>query len=893
LAWLFEVKSRAAEDVMRQLQAWLLRLRGLFRKDQRDAEFSSELESHLQMHIEDNLRAGMIAAEARRQALIKLGGVEQTKEMVRERRGLPVLEVLLQDLRFGVRVLLKNPGFTAVAVLTLALGIGANTAIFSVVNSVLLRPLPYPAPDRIVAIWQKLPQEDHVRFSTWEFQNWVKETQVFESLSAATGTGFTLTSAGEPEMYMGLLATPSIFSVLGVKAALGRTFSAEEAQVGQDHVMLLSDGLWKERFGSDPRIVGQTVILNSEPYIVVGVMPPGFAYPSSQYRLWAPAALTSAVYQKYPDAHFLSVIGRLKPGTSDPRLEAELALVARHLAERDPNNNRSLRHAKLQVLQTGEIRRPLMVLLCAVGLVLLIACSNVANLFLARATSRRQEMAIRIALGASRLRLVRQTLVESLLVSLLGGGLGLVLAFWGVYALRGLTPENVPGIRETHLDARVLVFTILVSAAAALLSGLAPALTCWTPSSAGVLRQGARGTGGAVVSRLREALVCGEVALSVVLLISAALMLRSFAHLQGVDPGFRPASVLTAGLALPERRYPEAPNLRSFFRNTLENLRALPEVQAAAINTALPFSGQDWGNSVEIEGHPAPPGHSDIVQFQCVSPSYFAAMGIELRAGRDFEDRDSEKAAPVAIIDSLMATKFWPGENPIGRRINIDGPWRTVVGVVRAVKRTGLSVEEEPQLYVPYFQLAPEHTKFLGRGLFLVIRSSLDATSLVGEVRSGVRAVDKEIALTDIRTMKQLLSDSVAEPRFRTFLLSIFSGVAMALACVGIYAVMSYTVTQRWHEIGIRVAIGAERRAILRLILGKALFLTVSSAAVGLVISLALSRLLSTLLFGISPQDPATFAAVPLLLVAVALLSSYLPARRAMRVDPMVALRYE
>ena len=882
-----------ARNKMKRLRAWFLRLGGFFQKDRGDREFSAEMESHLQLHIADNLRAGMSAEEARRNALIKLGGVEQTKEIVRERRGLPMLEVLMQDLRFGARMLRKNAGFTVIGVLTLALGIGTNTVIFSVVNSVLLRPLPYPAPDRIFAVWQKLPQEDRVGFSTWEFQDWVKETQVFESLSAATGVGFTLTSAGEPEMCTGLLATPSIFSVLGAGAALGRTFSPEEGRASNDHVVVLSDGLWKEKFGADPGIVGRTITLNGEPYAVVGVMPRGFAYPSSRYRLWAPLALTAAVYQKYPDAHFLSVIGRLKSGTTDARFETELSLVARRLAERDRNNNRLLRHARLQALQTGEIRRPLLVILSAVGLVLLIACSNVANLFLARATSRRQEIAVRIALGASRLRIVRQLLVESLLVSFLGGGLGLTFAFGGVYVLRGFTPENVPGIRETHLDATVLLFTVLVSAVAALLSGLAPALTGWTPSSADILRHGSRGTGGTAVSRLREALVFGEVALSVVLLISTALMLRSFAYLQSVNPGFRPASVLTAGVAPPQRRYPEASNLKAFFRSTLESLRTMPGVQAVAINTALPFSGQDWGNSVEIEGHPVPLGHSHIVQVQCVSPSYFAAMGIEVRAGREFEDRDSEAAAPVAIIDALMASKFWPGENPIGRRINLDGPWRTIVGVVRTVKRTGLSVEEEPQLYVPYFQLASDYTKFLGRGLFLVIRSSVDAPSLVGEVRAGVRAVDKEIPLTDVSTMEQLLYDSVAEPRFRTFLLSVFSGVALALTCVGIYAVMSYAVTQRRHEIGIRIAIGAERRAILRLILGKVLFLTASSATVGLVISLALSRLLSTLLFGISPQDPVTFAGVPFLLLAVALLSSYLPARRAMRIDPMVALRYE
>lgn len=803
------------------------------------------------------------------------------------------MDSLFQDIRFALRILRKSPGFTLVAALTLAIGIGANTAMFSVVNSVLLRPLPFADPDQIVSIWQKLPQEDRVSFSPPEFQDWQQQTQVFESLAATTGNGFTLTGRGDPAMIFGLMATPSLFQVLGVTPMLGRTFSPDEGFAGRDHVVLLSYGLWKEQFGGDPNILSQSIMLNGEAYTVVGVMGPEFVYPAPRYRLLVPIALNGGVFQKFRDAHLLRVIGRLKSGVTEPRLQAELDIVGRRIAERDPNNTRVLQHARLHEVQTGSMRTPLLIIMCAVGFVLLIACSNIANLLLARAATRQKEMAIRIAVGARRLRIARQLIVESLLLSIIGGGLGFLLSLWLLDSVVALLPPDLPGVHGLHMDGWVLGFTAISTLGTGLLFGLAPALTSWSSRWTEMLKQGDHVSGHGIGPWLRRGFVFAEITLSVILLSAAGLTLRSFVRLQQVDPGFRPGSVLTASISLAETRYPEAANIRAFYRNILDRLRAIPGARGAAINTAVPFSGQGWGNSVEVEGRPAAPGDSFLVSVQCVSPAYFSTMGIALDNGRDFDDRDSEKGAPVAIIDRRMAESLWPGENPLGKRINLDGPWRTIVGIASSVKRTGLDASEQPQIYVPYPQLSPELTKFLGRGLFLVINSSVEPLALTESVRNSVLALDRQMALTNVSTMEELLQASVAEQRFRTLLLGLFSVMAVILASIGIYGLMSYMVTQRWHEIGIRVALGATRRSILELVLKQALTLTAAGIAVGIFSSLLVARLLSSMLFGISPYDVVTFLGVPLLLVTFAFLASYLPARRAARVDPMITLRYE
>lgn len=805
------------------------------------------------------------------------------------------METLLQDVRFGMRMLRKNLAFTAVAVVTVALGIGANTAIFSVVNSVLLRPLPFNDPDRIVSVWQKLPQEDHVRFSTPEFELWRSQTQVFESIAAGIGNAFSLTHGGEPTMVFGQMVTPSLFSVLGVSPRIGRVFLETEGQAGNEHVVILSHGLWKEQFGGDPNVLSKTVLLNGESYAVVGVMGPEFTYPAERYRLWVPAALNGGMFTKFRDAHFLQVIGRVKPGISDARVRAELQSVEKSIAALDPDSKRELHFTKLQEAQTGSIRKPLLVLMAAVGLVLLIACSNIANLLLARAATRQKEMAVRIAVGARRWRIARQLLVESTLLAGIGGALGYLCAFWALDALVALLPGDVPGLSAVRMDPSVLVFTAGVSLFTGILFGLAPAITNWTEAWSQILKQGDHGGGGrnAIAPRVRSTLIFLEVALSVVLLCGASLMLRSFLRLQQVDPGFNADNVLTGSVSMPEKRYPDIAHIRSFYHRTLGAMRAIPGVESAAFNTALPLSGQGWGNDVQIEGRPVAPGEQNLVQVQCVSSQYFEAMGISLKNGRGFEETDTETSPLVAIVDATAAERFWPGENPIGKRLNVDGPVRTVVGVVSNVKRTGLDVAEAPQLYLPYLQLSPELTKFLGRGLFIAVRSKVPPSALTQSVRQAVMSVDRELPLTQVRTMEELVGSSVAEPRSRALLLGLFAVLALVLACVGIYGVMSYVVTQRWREIGIRIALGAQPGTILRLILNRALLLAVSGVVAGLLGSVLLARVVSALLFSIGPYDAVTFTVVPLVSIAMAVLASLLPARQAARVDPMIALRYE
>jgi putative ABC transport system permease protein len=803
------------------------------------------------------------------------------------------MPTFIQDLRYGYRSLRGNPVFSIVAIATLVLGIGANTAIFSVVNSVLLRPLPYHDPDRIIAVWQKTAKEDNVRFSTPEFREWTTVSRVFDGLAASVGNGFTLTGQGEPAMFLGQQVTPNLFQVLGVNAKIGRLFAEEEGQPGHDHVVLLSNGLWKSSFGSDPSVSGRVIHLNGEPYTIVGVMDESFSYPASEYRLWVPAALSSGIFQKFPNAHLLRVIGRLKPGVSEAELQGELSAIERQMAAAGQGDRRELRHAPLQKQGTAGIREPLLVIMCAVGLLLLIACSNVANLFLARATARQREIAIRVALGASRWRIVRQLTVESLMVAAIGGALGCVLARWLLRSVLALTPQDVPGIRNAGIDSYVMIFALAVSVVTGVIFGLVPILSGGLLFTGNGLHQRGSIQGATSSARVRSLLMFGEVALSVVLLTSSLLMLQSFVRLQRVDPGFQTAGTLTASFALPEGRYPEAANLRSFYRRTLVELQSQPGIEAAAFNTALPFSGQGWGNSVDIEGHPTAPGETRIVQVQCVSPQYFTAMGIAVLKGRSFSDYDREDSLPVAIVDAESARTYWPGEDPIGKRLDVDGGPRTVVGIVHNVKRSALSSEEQPQVYLPYPQLAPELTKFLGRGLFVAVRSGQDATAVAASVRSAIHAVDSQVALVNVSTMGELLSESVAEPRFRTVLLGAFSALALLLASIGIYGVMSYIVSQRWREIGIRLALGADRRVILRLIVGKALVITAVGVVAGWFGSLAAARMFASLLFGVTPHDLRTYAMVPVILITVALLASYIPARRAAGLDPMIALRYE
>ena len=748
--------------------------------------------------------------------------------------------------------------------LALALGIGANTTIFSVINSLLLQPLPYHDPERLVRVWQRIPGEDYVSFSPSEFLEYREQTQVFEDLSAFTGNGFTLTGRGDPANFVGQMVTPSLFPLLGVNPALGRFFFAEEGQPGQEHVVLLSFGLWKSNFGADPNIAGRAITLNGETYTVVGVMPAGFEFPSREYKLWVPAALTGSVFSKNPNAHFLRVMGRLKPGLTLTRSQAELDALAQQFIREHHDSDKRVIQVPYVESETRGVRRPLIVLAFAVGFVLLIACANVANLLLARATARHKEVAIRSALGASRLRIVAQMLTESTMLSLAGGACGFLLAVWGVAALAALSPNDLPRAEHIHIDYWVLAFTVAISLSTGLLFGLAPALTSARQDGNEALKQSGRGSAGGGVSRLRSALMFSEIALSSVLLIGAGLMLRSFVLLENVNPGFRPDHVLTGVVVLSEASYPEAPKMIGFYRAALDRLRASPGVDAVGINTHLPFSGQDWGNGYEVEGHPAPAGQSYVAQVRVVSPGYLAAMGIPLRAGRDFSEQDSERAAPAILINEALARKVWPNASPLGKRIQVDGPWRSVVGVVGNVKHLKLDDATGPELYLPYPQFDAGMMKFLGRAITFVIHSSLDPTALTTTFRDEIRAVDKGVPLTGVNTMRRMIDDSVAQQRFRTWLIAIFSTLALLLACVGIYGVMSYSVTRRTPEIGIRIALGAQPRDVLRLVLRNAFWLAASGAGAGVAAAFLVTRGLASLLYEIKPHDALTFTAVPL-----------------------------
>ena len=804
------------------------------------------------------------------------------------------MTLLKHDLRYAFRSLRKNPGFSLIAVAALALGIGANTAIFSVVNSLLLRPLPYRDPGRLTQVWQPMPGEDHVNLSSREFQEWSKRTEVFDDFSAYTGSGFTLTGRGNAEMILGQRATGSLFRLLGVNAALGRTFAPDEDAPDRDHVVVLSYGLWASKFYSDPKILGQDLKLNNESYRVIGVMPEGFEFPGREYKLWIPVAMNQGFFAKHPDAHFFRALGRAKPGITRERVNAELDSLPQWLALA-PGANRRFQQASLEAMVSGGVRRPLLVLMIAVGFVQLIACANVASLMLARATARQREMAIRAALGAGRGRLIMQTLTESVPLAAMGGALGLMLAVWGVDALIALSPKEIAGMEHVHVDTWVLCFTALASVLTGLLFGLAPAIAGSRREWGDALKQSGKSSAGSDLIRLRGVLVFAEIALSMVLLIGAGLMLRSFALLEQVNPGFQPAHVFTAAASMQEARYPDATSMVRFTRTMLDRVRSLPGADAAGITTHLPFSGQDWGNGYEVEGHPAPAGQDFIAQARGISPGYFRAIGIPVRAGRDLDEHDVDHSAQAIVVNEAVAKRFWPNHpaDALGKRINVDGPWRTVVGVVGNVKHLKLDQEPGPELYIPYAQMSAGALNVVGRGITFVIHSSADPAVLASGLRAAVKELDRDMPVTEASTLDRLIDQSVGQQRFRTWLIATFSALALVLACVGVYGTMSYAVTRRAREIGIRMALGAQGGDVLRMVLRNALGITLAGIAAGTVAALALTRGLTTLLYGIGPRDPLIFVSVPALLATVALLASWVPARRAARVDPMMSLREE
>ena len=872
---------------------WLRRLyrrvRALLSSESIHGEIDEEMRFHIDMRTEENVRAGMPPGEARRAALRRFGNFDSVRDRAYEVRGGGMLESLLQDVRYGARVLARNRGFTAVAVLTLALGIGANSAIFSVVNSVLLRPLPFAAPDRLVRVYEKRLKLGRTRnvVSAPDFLDWREQSSVFEAVSAYTGWNAALTSGDEPRQVTGTVASADLFQVLRAAPMLGRVFTAEEDKPGAGRVVVISHRMWKGLFGSDPSVVGKTVRLDGEGYTVVGVMPADFEFPDRGSELWAPLAL-SAQEPGNRGSHYLNVVARLKDGVTLGKAQAEMEAVAARLEQQHPVNvGHGVNVFPLHDEVVGAVRPALLLLLGVVGFVLLIACANVANLLLARGASRHTEIAIRTALGAARLRVVRQLLTESLLLAFAGGMLGLLLSAWGVDSLVKLIPADMPRVGEIGVDRWVFGFTSLVSVSTGVLFGLLPALQVSKGNLHDALKEGGRSplSGSSRQSRLRGFLVVTEVAAALILLIGAGLLAESFVRLRRVSPGFDPSNVLTMQLSLPPAKYKEPQRQAAFLQQVLQRAEALPGVKAAGAVVGLPLGGNSASRYFQIEGRPPrPAGEGLNTNFNLASPNYFRALGVPLKSGRYFDEHDAAGAAEVVVINETMARRFWPDEEPLGKRLRIgENPWRTVVG---DVKNDELSAETKPEMFYP---LAQSPLPFMT----LVVRSDADPAALVAAVRGAVREVDKEQPVYDVKTMEQRVAESVSSRRLTALLVGLFAVLAVTLAAIGIYGVISYSVTQRTHEIGVRVALGARGVDVLRLVVGHGMRLVLVGVGLGLAGAFALTRLVSSFFFGVSAADPAVYAGVSLLLLAVALLACLVPARRAAKTDPMVALRYE
>jgi predicted permease len=811
--------------------------------------------------------------------------------------------MLLQDLRYGARMLLKSPGFTLIAVITLALGIGSNTAIFSLVNSILLRQLHFRQPERLVRVDSRRPAPGKYPFTLPDFIDYRDQNRSLSGIAAYTPWNTNLTDQGEPEQLHGLRISANAFELLGVEAVAGRALLPSDDTPGQQHVVVLSYSFWRRRFGSDAQLVGKKLTLNGTSYTVVGVLPPHFSFPIIEAELAVPLAPeVDPLRGVRRSTNFLRALARLKPGFTREQAEADLTAVAERIRREYPVDNAQKLGVTLSRLHeevVGAFRLALWILLGAVGVVLLITCVNLANLALARGSGRRREMAIRAALGATRWRLILQLATESLLLALLGGGLGLLLAIYGVDLLLALSPATLPRAAEVSIDFRVLGFTLVLSLLAGVIFGLAPAWQTTRGSLSEELKESGRGAGdGTRASRARNLLVISEIALSLVLLIGAGLLIKSFLRLQAVNPGFEAENALAIRLSLPRAQYPNRAAVTAFYEKLQPRLKGLPGVEAVSFVSALPLSGTLFSIPFTIEGRATSPDEAHRADYRVVSAGYFRALKIPLIAGREFNEYDTAQTLPVALISQNLARRHWSNGSPLGARLRINdnhqGPRPVeIVGVVGDVKHFSLDGDPAPHIYLPIHQAHEDGVAWLTNTQYWLLRTTVDPLTLSAAAGREIQAVDRNVPSSNIRTMDQYLAASVAPRRFNLWLLTVFAGAALILAATGLYGVISYGVAQRRHEIGIRVALGARAGDVLKLVIGQGMALAIIGVALGLVAALALTRLMESLLFGVSATDPLTFIAIALLLTFVALLACYIPARRATKVDPLVALRLQ
>jgi putative ABC transport system permease protein len=881
------------------------RLRSLFRHNAVEEEMNDELRFHFEQQTDNLMRSGLSKDEATRQARFKFGGEERVREECREARGVGSVEMLLQDLHYGARVLFRNPSFTLVAVVTLALGMGATTAIFSVVDAVLLHPLPFRDPSRLVVVWENFFTLNHPHnvAAPTNFLDWKSQNTVFEAMTAMADTNANLTGSGDPQQIVVENVTSGFLSVAGVSPILGSGFSADNWTEGKDDVVLLNYGFWKERLGADPGIVGKAIELNGKPVVVVGVAPKDFtlfikdgSLTGSSPQMWSPWVVPKGWGdRKQGTGRYLTVLARMKPGATVAQAQEQMSTIATRLQQEYPLTNAHWGATVVPIREqlAGDLRPALLTLFCAVVFVLLIACANVSSLLLARAAKREKEIAIRAAIGGSRWRIARQLLTESVLLAGIGGTMGLLLAFWGTKALLASGPKDLLDLRYVTLNFRLLTFTAVVTMASSIVFGFLPSFVSARPQIAESLKDEARSTATGRSTLLRSLLVVAQMSLALVLLVGSGLLIRSFVHLVGVDPGFDPRNLLTFQVGLPRTKYPKDEVQLAFFRDLLMRVGGLPGVLSVSMENFPPLTGMGSATGVHIIGQPTL-GKSDlpVSGVRVVGPDYFRTMGIPLQAGRSFDGRELNEASHVVVVNQPFIEKNLRGENPIGKKISIymhgdkfdDDHPSEIIGICGAIHQSGLDSEAKPNVYWPMPELTYSR-------MTLLVRTANDPAALVPAIGRELREIDPDLPMASVATMEQLLGDSLARARFTMWLLGVFAAVALALTAVGIYGVISYSVAQRTHEIGIRMALGAQRWNVLSLILRQGARLIIAGVSLGVASALALTRLMSSLLYGVGATDPATFAAVVFALLAVAFFASYIPARYATRVSPIIALR--